>query len=68
LKHVIDVLASLVAVALAKVSMVNIVSLLTLIWWTLRIYETPTVQRWLGRGNGHDRDRWRSRTCAYPAV
>lgn len=49
LKHVIDVLASLAAVALAKVSMVNIVSLLTLIWWTLRIFETPTVQRWLGR-------------------
>ena len=50
LKHVIDVLASLVAVLLAKVNMVNLVSLFTLIWWVLRIYETATVQNWLKRG------------------
>jgi hypothetical protein len=50
LKHALDALASVAGALLAMANMVNVVSLLTLIWWTLRIYETPTVQRWLKRG------------------
>ena len=49
LKHAFDALATVVGIACALVSAVNIVSVLAGVWWVLRIYETATVQRWLGK-------------------
>lgn len=57
LKHALDALASAVGIACAMVSAVNVITLLTAIYWTLRIYELPIVQRWLARkgaGRGAD--------------
>lgn len=49
LKHALDALASAVGIACAMVSAMNVITLLTVIYWTLRIYELPTVQRWISR-------------------
>lgn len=49
LKHALDALASAVGIACAMVSAVNVITLLTAIYWTLRIYELPVVQRWVAR-------------------
>ncbi|WJS97842.1 hypothetical protein [Novosphingobium humi] len=62
LKHALDALASAVGIACAMVSAVNVITLLTAIYWTLRIYELPIVQRWAARlkvarkGAGHGAD------------
>lgn len=29
----------------------HVAALLGVVWWAIRIYETKTVQRWLGRGH-----------------
>ncbi|WDF71480.1 hypothetical protein [Novosphingobium sp. KACC 22771] len=49
LKHALDALASAIGIACAMVSAMNVITLLTVIYWTLRIYELPTVQRWISR-------------------
>lgn len=62
LKHALDALASAAGVACALLSAANIITLLIVTYWMLRIYELPTVQRWLGRkapdqnGGGHGAD------------
>lgn len=48
-RHLLDAIASVVGVAFAMANTVNVVTLLTVIWWVLRIFETPTVQRILRR-------------------
>jgi hypothetical protein len=49
LKHIVDAL-SIATLLGSLVSMLPAVaSLLTIIWTALRIYETPTVQKMLGR-------------------
>jgi hypothetical protein len=49
LRHVLDALASLVGIMFAMANTVNVVTLLTVIWWVLRIFEMATVQRLLRR-------------------
>lgn len=44
-RSLIDALATAAGVAFAWATPANIVTVLTVIWWVLRIYETPTVQR-----------------------
>lgn len=51
MKYALDALASAVGIVLAWASPVNIISALTIIYWTVRIYETDTVKGWFGRGN-----------------
>lgn len=50
LKHALDALASAVGVALAMLDAANVITLLIVTYWVLRIYELPVVQRWLARG------------------
>jgi cell division protein FtsX len=48
-KHVVDI-ASFFTVVGTMVSMLPAVAaLFTIIWTAIRIYETKTVQRWLGK-------------------
>lgn len=54
LKHALDALASAVTIACAMVSATNIITLLIITYWTLRIYELPVVQGWLGRNASLD--------------
>lgn len=48
-KTVIDVLSASVVVATLAKLLPAIAALTSIIWSCIRIYETRTVQRWLGR-------------------
>ena len=51
MKHVVDAL-SLVTVIGTLVDMLpSIAAVFTIVWTAIRIYETKTVQGWLGRDN-----------------
>lgn len=51
-KHVVD-FASIVTVLGTLADMLPaIAAIFTIVWTAIRIYETKTVQRWLGRKNG----------------
>ena len=53
-KHIIDVL-SLVTVIGTLVDMLpSIAALFTIVWTAIRIYETKTVQGWIGKNNAID--------------
>ena len=50
-KHIVDVL-SLVTVIGTLVDMLpSIAAVFTIVWTAIRIYETKTVQGWLGKNN-----------------
>lgn len=50
-KHIIDVF-SLVTVLGTLVDMLpSIAAIFTIVWTAIRIYETKTVKRWLGKDN-----------------
>lgn len=54
LKHAVDAL-SLVTVLGTLIDMLpSIAAAFTIVWTVIRIYETKTVQNWLGRSNGSD--------------
>ncbi len=46
------------AIAIGAFSLVDILpavaSIVTILWMLIRIYETATVQRWLGRGENKE--------------
>ena len=51
MKHVVDAL-SLVTVLGTLIDMLpSIAAVFTIIWTAIRIYETKTVQGWMGRNN-----------------
>ena len=51
-KHILD-FASIATVLGTLADMLPaIAAIFTIVWTTIRIYETKTVQRWLGRDNG----------------
>ena len=53
-KHIIDVL-SLVTVIGTLVDMLpSIAALITIVWTAIRIYETKTIQGWIGKNNAID--------------
>lgn len=52
LKHVGDVLSVSVVAATLAAWLPAIAALFSIVWSAIRIYETKTVQRWIGRGNG----------------
>ena len=51
-KHIID--AASIATALGTIVQVlpSVAALLSIVWSVIRIYETKTVQGWIGRING----------------
>lgn len=54
-KHVVDAL-SLVTVLGTLIDMLpSIAALFTIVWTVIRIYETDTVQGWLGKKNAIDK-------------
>lgn len=53
LKHILDALAAGTALGAVFHIMPEIAALLSIIWYGLRIWESKTVQRWVG-GKGED--------------
>jgi len=49
-RHVLDVLSVVTVVGTLVEMLPSIAALFTIIWTGIRIYETDTVQRWLGKG------------------
>ena len=52
LKHLIDALSIGTLLGTLTQMLPHVAAGLTIIWTALRIYETATVQRWLGRTKG----------------
>ena len=50
-KHVVDALSILTVLGTLVEMLPAIAALLSIIWSLLRIYESKTVQRWLGNKN-----------------
>jgi hypothetical protein len=48
-KHTVDAVSVVTVVATLAQILPAIAALLTIIWTGFRIYETPTVQGWLGK-------------------
>jgi hypothetical protein len=48
-KHVIDALSILTVVGTLVDMLPSIAALISIVWSVIRIYETKTVQGWLGR-------------------
>jgi hypothetical protein len=51
-KHVVDALSILTVLGTLVEILPAIAAILSIVWSLLRIYESKTVQRWLGRKNG----------------
>jgi len=51
-KHVVDALSILTVLGTLMDYLPAVAALLSIIWSLIRIYESKTVQRWLGRNNG----------------
>jgi hypothetical protein len=49
LKHLLDVISVTTVVGVLAQMLPHIAALLTIIWTSIRIHETRTVQRWLGK-------------------
>jgi hypothetical protein len=48
-KHIIDALSILTVVGTLVDMLPSIAALISIVWSVIRIYETKTVQGWLGR-------------------
>jgi len=48
-KHVIDALSILTVIGTLVNMLPSIAALISIIWSVIRIYETKTVQKWLGK-------------------
>ena len=52
LKHVADAASVITVIGTLKNVLPHAAALFTIIWTSIRIYETDTVQRWLGKKQG----------------
>lgn len=52
-KHLIDALSVGTMLGTLFQMLPNIAALITIIWTTIRIFETQTVQEWLGRSKAN---------------
>jgi hypothetical protein len=52
-KHILDVLSVATVLGTLTDMLPSIAALFTIVWTAIRIFETPTVQRLLGKGDGH---------------
>ena len=50
-KHALDALSVVTVVGTLVEMLPSIAALFTIVWTAIRIYETDTVQRWLGNGD-----------------
>jgi hypothetical protein len=50
-KHVVDGLSVVTVLGTLIDVLPSVAALFTIVWTAIRIYETNTVQRWLGKGN-----------------
>ena len=50
-KHLLDIVSIVTTVGTLTSFLPSIAAVLTIVWTVIRIYETETVQRWLGRKN-----------------
>jgi len=55
-KHVIDALSILTVVGTLVDMLPSIAALISIVWSVIRIYETKTVQGWLGRNSTTEED------------
>lgn len=55
-KHLLDGLSVVTAVATLTNHLPSIAAILTIIWTGIRIFETETVQNWLGRNKNDKLD------------
>ncbi len=55
-KHLIDIVSIVTAVGTLTSFLPSIAAVLTIVWTVIRIYETETVQRWLGRKDENSLD------------
>ena len=56
-KHIIDALSVVTVVGTLIDMLPSLAALFTVIWTGIRIYETDTVQGWLGRKSGGENDQ-----------
>jgi hypothetical protein len=54
-KHVVDALSILTVLGTLVEILPAIAALLSIVWSLLRIYESKTVQRWLGKKDAFDK-------------
>ena len=50
-KHVIDALSLITVIGTLADMLPAVAALFTIVWTAIRIYETKTVQGWLGKNN-----------------
>jgi hypothetical protein len=50
-KHIIDVLSFVTVIGTLVDMLPSIAAVFTILWTAIRIYETKTVQSWLGKNN-----------------
>lgn len=55
-KHVVDAISLATVVGTLVEVLPAVAALLSIVWSAIRIYETETVQRWLGKGVQNGRD------------
>jgi hypothetical protein len=55
-KHVIDALSILTVIGTLVDMLPSIAALISIVWSGIRIYETKTVQGWLGRNSTTEED------------
>lgn len=49
-KHIVDALSLVTVVGTLVEMLPSIAAIFSIVWSAIRIYETETVQRWLGKG------------------
>jgi hypothetical protein len=55
-KHIIDALSILTVVGTLVDMLPSIAALISIVWSGIRIYETKTVQGWLGKNSSTEED------------
>jgi len=52
LKHVVDALSFMTVLGTIVDMLPAVAAVFTIVWTGIRIYETETMQRWMGKNNG----------------
>ena len=52
LKHVVDALSFMTVLGTIVDMLPAVAAVFTIVWTAIRIYETETMQRWMGKNNG----------------
>lgn len=50
-KHAVDAVSVVTVVGTLAEILPAVAALFTIVWTSIRIYETPTVQKWLGKSD-----------------